>query len=388
MLYNKESLSKSIIEWRRSLHQIPELGLYLPQTRAYICKALDEMGINYTLHKNSSAIVVQIEGSENGKTFAIRGDMDALPLREKTCLPYASQNENMHACGHDAHAAMMLGTAKILHDNKDKIKGTVKVLFQPGEETLEGAKAMISEGALLNPKVDAMISLHVVAKLPDYPLGKIGLKKGAMMAGKYAFKIVSHGEGGHMSDTANIKNPIISIARAISSVGDLEQYCKNNNFDVIIGVGLLSAGVKENIIPKEASAVGSIRYHNKEQADIIAEKLEEFCSRFECEIEWTANMPNVVNDEKFTQELYENSLSHSECDTFLYNGRSMAGDDMCYFFEHCLGSYIHINCGFLNDEDNYNLHNPNLLLNEEVFWKGSVFAAHSAIDWLNSHYND
>ena len=156
-----KEVEESIIEWRRSLHQIPEVGLDLPKTSQYVAKQLEEMGIEYRKNVGVSGIVGLIKGEKEGKTIALRADMDALPIKEETGLPFAAQNGNMHACGHDAHTAILLGVAKVLSENKDKIKGNVKLIFQPAEEGPGGAKPMIDDGALENPKVDAIMGLHV-----------------------------------------------------------------------------------------------------------------------------------------------------------------------------------------------------------------------------------
>lgn len=166
---------EKVIKIRRDLHQIPELELELPKTMEYISKVLDEIGVNYKKLLNGNAIVVQIDGEQKGKCIAIRADSDALPVVEKTGLSFASTNGNMHACGHDGHTAMALGACMILNENRDKLKGTVKIFFQPGEETPGGALPMIEEGCMENPKVDAVIGLHEGCLIPiEY--GKIGVK--------------------------------------------------------------------------------------------------------------------------------------------------------------------------------------------------------------------
>lgn len=135
-----KEVEQDIINWRRELHQIPEVGLDLPQTSAYVAEQLRKMGIPYREKVGVSGIVGLIEGGQPGKTIALRADMDALPIKEETGLPFASKNGNMHACGHDAHTAILLGVAKVLNENRDKLKGNVKLIFQPAEEGPGGAK--------------------------------------------------------------------------------------------------------------------------------------------------------------------------------------------------------------------------------------------------------
>ena len=156
-----KGIQEQIIAWRRELHQFPETGHDIPKTAAYISEKLDELGIEYRANVGGHGIVALIKGEKDGKTIALRADMDALAVEEKTELSFASTNGNMHACGHDGHMAMLLGAAKIINSHKNEIEGNVKLIFQPAEEGPGGAKPMINDGALLNPKVDAAISIHV-----------------------------------------------------------------------------------------------------------------------------------------------------------------------------------------------------------------------------------
>ena len=153
-------MQEEIVRWRRDLHRIPELGFALHQTSSYVRSRLEEMGLPYRTAAETG-VVALIEGSGRGPTLAFRADMDALPVREETGLPFASTNNNMHACGHDAHTAMLLGTAKILLKYRSRLQGNVKLLFQPGEEGYGGAARMIADGCLEDPPVDAAIGLHV-----------------------------------------------------------------------------------------------------------------------------------------------------------------------------------------------------------------------------------
>ncbi len=182
VLEEVKKVEPDIIACRRDLHQIPELGLNLPKTIQYIKGKLDEMGIEYHTLVDGNAIVGLIKGGQDGKTIALRADIDALPIKEETGLPFAAAGDCMHACGHDAHASILLGAAKVLNNNKDKLKGNVKLLFQPGEEYPGGALPMIEEGAMENPKVDAVMGLHAGTISKDVEKGKIGVSYGPMMA--------------------------------------------------------------------------------------------------------------------------------------------------------------------------------------------------------------
>ncbi len=159
-----QRLHQRITTWRRDLHGIPETGVDTPQTEAYICAELDKIGVSYRKGLGKHGVVALVEGKHKNRVFAIRADMDGLPIKEETGLPFASQNGCMHACGHDAHAAMGLASVKLLHDVREKIEGSVLVVFQPGEEGCTdgpgGAKRMLDDGAFDDPKPDAMVGLH------------------------------------------------------------------------------------------------------------------------------------------------------------------------------------------------------------------------------------
>ena len=158
------NLQEQLINWRRALHQIPECGLHLPKTMAYIRSQLDNMDIPYTFHEDISCIEAIL--GNGGNCFLLRGDVDAVPVREEADVPFKSTNGRMHACGHDLHGTMLLGAAKLLKEKVEELQGTVKLLFQSGEEIFAGARAAIEAGVMENPKVDAGFAIHVFPKMP------------------------------------------------------------------------------------------------------------------------------------------------------------------------------------------------------------------------------
>jgi amidohydrolase len=192
------NLQPQLVEWRRQLHQKPELGFQEKFTSAFIAQKLQKWGIEHQTGIAQTGIVAIIHGekpSPNAKILAIRADMDALPIQEENQVPYRSQNPGiMHACGHDGHSAIALGTAYHLHQHRHSFAGKVKVIFQPAEEEPGGAKPMIAEGVLKNPDVDAIIGLHLWNNLP---LGTVGVRKGALMAAVECFDCTILGKGGH-----------------------------------------------------------------------------------------------------------------------------------------------------------------------------------------------
>ena len=202
ILEEAQEINDLLIKWRRDLHQIPETDLELPKTVEYISKRLDEMNVEYKVFPEVSVIIAQI--GKGDKCFLLRSDMDALPVEEETGLEFASKNGCMHGCGHDLHATILLGAAKILKAHEEELPGVVKLLFQPGEETFRGAKAAVEAGVLENPHVDAAFAAHVFAAIP---CGTIGYGVEAM-ASVYGFKITLTGRGGHGSAPEGCIDPI------------------------------------------------------------------------------------------------------------------------------------------------------------------------------------
>ena len=185
-----KEIEETIIKDRRNLHKIPELELNLPKTVAYVEEELKSLGIPYKKLVNGNALVAEI-GTYKGKCIAIRADMDALPITEETGLDFKSTHQGcMHACGHDGHTAMALGAARLLKENEDKLDGLVKIFFQPSEEIPGGAKPMIDEGCMENPKVDRVIGLHEGGIFGNLPQGTIAYKKGPMMASMDALSLI------------------------------------------------------------------------------------------------------------------------------------------------------------------------------------------------------
>ena len=385
MMFDLSNLSEIIKQWRHDLHSIPEIGLHLPMTRAYICKELDKMGVEYTLHNNSSSAVAIIRGGCEGKTFAIRCDMDALPIKEETDIPFASTNGNMHACGHDAHTAIGLGVAKILTENKEHFTGCVKILFQAGEEGADGACYMIKDGALQNPNVDVIIALHVITNFPNLPIGAIGLKHNNILAGTRTFEIRAKGTGGHIANIASITNPIITLCKVAVGIDSIQKKAIENNQDLALSATVFHSGSQRNIIPTEAILEGSIRYYDELYADMISQKMGELCDENDCQLSWGTVLGAVVNDNKFTTQLVEIATTYDDIKMVVLKDKFMASDDIYHFFKQVRGSYIHLNCGFEDMAKNLPLHTPGLILNEDAFVNGALFMARCAADWLNQN---
>ena len=216
LLQEAQAIQEQIVAWRRYFHQNPELGLELPVTAAYVKDELTKLGVRFR-DCGQSGVLAYI-GKEGGKSILLRGDMDALPLTEDTGLPYASQCPGkMHACGHDTHAAMLLGAAKLLKDHESQLNGLALLMFQPGEETLAGAKSMIDDGLLENPKPDHAVAIHIAGA--PLKTGQLKMGRGVVSASSDNIRVILHGKGGHGASPQNSVNPIFAAAKIVEEIG-------------------------------------------------------------------------------------------------------------------------------------------------------------------------
>ena len=244
-----------IVSIRRYMHMHPELSFQEFETSNYIKSILKSWDINFLDGYANTGILVNLEGKEpSSRVIALRADFDALPILEENDVEYKSKNEGiMHACGHDAHTASMLGALKILHKTKDHWRGTIKFIFQPAEERLPGgAKQMIEEGVLENPNVQHVIAQHV---LPELEVGKVGFRCGTYMASTDELYITISGKGGHAAIPSSYNNPIIASSELVLN---LNQFF-NDKADAIFAIGYIDGKGSTNIIPKEVNLMGTFR---------------------------------------------------------------------------------------------------------------------------------
>jgi amidohydrolase len=308
-----KKLFPKILEVRRHLHRHPELSFQEFKTSEYIQKHLKEAGIEFTAGHVKTGIIALIKGKDPGKrTILLRGDMDALPIEEKNNVEYCSQNKGvMHACGHDVHSASILGAALILNELKNEFEGTVKIVFQPGEEVLPGgASLMIKEGLLENPKVDKAIALHV---FPNMEAGKVGFRKGMYMASTDELYLTVNGKGGHAAMTAEYVNPlliaseiILEVNKKFMSEGSLKE-TKGENIPTVVAFGKIEGKGATNVIPDKVEIQGTVRTMNEEWRASIHRQLQEIVrhvsSRYKIDsvLRIEKGYPFLVNDEKVTE---------------------------------------------------------------------------------------
>lgn len=301
------AITPSLVELRRELHQIPEVGLDLPKTQTMVLDALAGLPLEITTGKDLTSVVGVLRGGQPGPTVLLRGDMDALPVVEETDLEYASQNGNMHACGHDLHTAGLVGAARLLSVHRDELRGNVIFMFQPGEEGLGGAGYMIREG-LLQATGEKPIAAYAVHVWSHAAKGLFQTRPGTMMAGSNQLHVTVHGKGGHGSSPHTTVDPVPVVAELVLA---LQTYATRrvNVFDpIVITVTQLAAGVAVNVIPNSARLGATVRTLSTATFDQLSRELptlaEGIASAYGCtvHVDFSKQYPVTVNDAERTAE--------------------------------------------------------------------------------------
>ena len=387
-----KKIQKDIVDWRRDLHRIPEIGFELPQTSSYVADKLTQMSIECKTKGGVSGIVGFIKGEQKGETIALRADMDALAINEETGLPFASTNGNMHACGHDAHTAMLLGAAKIINANRDKLKGNVKLIFQAAEEGPGGAKPMIEDGALEDPKVDAILGLHIGLIFKEIGTGAIGVSYGNLMASvdKFSIKIKGRGCHGAMPDIG--VDPIVIAGQIITALQTIISREVKSTNPAVLTIGQINGGRAYNIIPDSVEMLGTVRATDKKEREKILFRMEEIIASFtkgmrgDYEFNYTFGYPPLINDAQFTKgfvQTAEKVIGKDKIVEILYP--TMGGEDMAYFLEQVPGTFFFLGGGNEAKGIVYPHHNSKFNVDEDIFWVGTALLVQGALDWLERH---
>ena len=395
LFHEATQIKDVIIANRRHLHQIPELSLDLPQTAAFVEEKLKEMG--YEPKRIGDCGVVATIGNGNGKCFLIRADMEALPVVEDADIDFKSTNGNMHACGHDCHAAMLLGAAQLLKNHESEIEGTVKLMFQPAEETMEGAKMMVEGGVLENPHVDAAMGAHVFTAMP-MPVGSVALMGAKMrMAGSDWFTINVTGKGCHgaMPNTGvDPLNVISHIHIALQAINSRELDPMDN---LVLTVGQMHGGQTSNVIPNEAMMSGTIRTLKNETRAMVKSRMEAIVNSIatavgaEAKVEWGAGCPVLIQNEALYKEVdgYLKKLDGMlflNLDELGYSGSSgMGSEDFAYVSNEVPAVFLGVPAGKPEDGYVYPQHHPKARFQEDALPSGAAAYAQVALEWLKNH---
>lgn len=380
------------VEWRRILHRYPETGLILPQTADFVTKQLTAAGIEFTTYANHSGVTAII-GKGPGKTIAIRADMDGLPIKEETGLTYASVNDNMHACGHDAHTAILITTAVILKEHEDELKGKVKLIFQPAEEGPGGADPMVKDGVLEG--VDAILALHTGTLDGMHPKGSVVTSYSNMFAADDQIAISIEGLGGHGSTPQDCVDPVAVAALIINNIQYIVSREVPPSESVVITMASVEAGRGTyNIIPETATIKGTVRNGSSIVRDYVLKRIKEIAvgtaelMRAKCTVEVLDGYPALINDKAVVESFVKSAKKIlPEEDIILMRHGLMGGEDAAFFFEKVPGCYFLLTdfAPCPSDGKTYGVHHPKFCIDEDIFYKGPALFAQVAFDWLEEN---
>jgi hippurate hydrolase len=342
-------LLPELVDLRRALHAEPELDLDLPKTQARVLEALEGLGLEITLGQKSTSVVAVLRGGKPGPSVLLRGDMDALPVRELTGLDYASTNGSMHACGHDLHVAGLVGAAKLLAAHRDELAGDVIFMFQPGEEASGGAGLMIEEGLLeaAGTRPVAAYGIHVAPG----PLGTFSTRAGTLMAGANELRITVHGSGGHGSQPHTANDPVPALAAIVTALQNMATRSFSVFDPIVLTVTQLEAGDAINVIPDRARLGATVRTLSRESVDKLITQTRELADGIAAahgctaEVDFEVNYPVTVNDGDRTREaMAELRALFGEERVLEAENPLMGSEDFSLVLEEIPGTFLFLAC--------------------------------------------
>jgi amidohydrolase len=395
-------IEKKVIEWRRHIHQYPELSNREFKTSAYIAKHLASLGIEIDTGVAHTGVVGLLKTGKPGPVIALRADMDALPVTERNSLSFASKEKTiyngqetgvMHACGHDAHVAILMGAAEILSKNRKDLKGTIKFIFQPSEEGAPegeegGAKLMVKEGVLDNPKVDAIFGLHVQA---IRKLGQIGYKPAGMMAAADWFTIKVYGKQAHGAAPWKGIDPIVVSAQIINGLQTIiSRQTDLTKEPAVISVGKINAGIRENIIPEYAEMGGTIRTFDVEMQKQIHERIVLMATNIaessgaKAEVFFDKKTPVTYNDPALTEKM-ANALNRAAGEgNVMRIPVDTGGEDFAYYQQKVPGFFFFVGAcpPEVDPAKAPSHHTPDFMMDEKVLLTGLKGMLNVTLDYM------
>lgn len=380
-----ESIEKYVIDMRREFHANPELSFEEFRTSKRITEELNKMGIENTKCAGTGVIGI-IKGKKPGKTVALRADMDALKITEVNDIPYKSQNIGvMHACGHDGHSAMLLGAAKMLNAIKDEISGTIKLIFQPAEEMIAGAKKMIDEGAI--DGIDGILGIHLWNNIET---GKINVEAGPRMASADPVIIDFYGKGGHGSMPNQTIDPVVVASSFVMNSLSMLSREKSPMDSVAFTIGDLKCGTRFNVIPDNAHLEGTLRCFGEKSRKHCIDAIKRYAEstalmyNAKAKVKMTKGTPATINDDKFSQIAFETGKKIVGTDNMIHLEKTTGSEDMSYYLSEIPGAIAFVGSGYKEKEKTYPHHHPMFDINEDSLKIGTALYVNFALDFLNN----
>lgn len=377
------ALKDQMIRWRRALHREPEVGLHLPKTSAFLKARLEEMGIEYTTLVDGSCITATLGQGE--PCIMLRADCDALPIKEMSGESFASENEAMHACGHDMHAAMLLGAAKMLKECESQLTGRVKLFFQPGEEAAHGAATCVEEGILENPAPDVAFALHVASQVP---VGVFAWGSKAL-ARAHNFKVTVTGVGGHGSMPYMCVDPITPAAYIHLGLQELLTREIKGSDEAVITIGSFQAGEASNVIPQTAVLKGNMRTFDDEVHDFLYKRIGEIAPAIAQTYRASAVVESISDDPMLVCDVDLSRLASDAIKCAVPGAQVlddklhvMGSEDFSYIARELPSTYFMVGAKMADTEDIYGQHHPQVRFNEDCLPIGAAAHTAVALAWL------
>ncbi|MAT89197.1 MAG: N-acyl-L-amino acid amidohydrolase [Flavobacteriaceae bacterium] len=402
VLKDVEAIEGDVIDWRHHFHENPELSNREFKTAETIAAHLKSLGLDVQTGVAKTGVVALLKGNQPGKVVALRADIDALPVTERNDLPFKSEVTTtflgqetgvMHACGHDTHTAILMGVASVLSKHKDKIKGTVKFIFQPAEEGPPpgeegGAKLMIKEGVLTKPDVDAIFGLHINS---GTPVGTIKYKPGGTMAAVERFVVNVQGKQTHGSAPWAGVDPIYISAKIIDGFQSIiSRESPLVEEAAVITVGKITSGVRFNIIPESAEMIGTVRTLNPQMRDMIIKRMTEMARDIAkayggtATVEWQNNTVVTYNDPELTTQMLPSLESVAGKNNVVLTKASTGGEDFSYFQEEVPGFYFFLGGMTPGNTEAFPHHTPDFKIDDNGMLLGVKAMTQLTLDYLNA----
>ncbi|WP_316746427.1 amidohydrolase [Pedobacter gandavensis] len=399
------SIAQQVIDWRRDLHEHPELGNQETRTAAIVAKHLKSLGIEVQTGVAKTGVVGILKGGKPGPVVALRADMDGLPVTERVDLPFASKVKTiyngqevgvMHACGHDSHVAILMGVAEVLASMKKDISGTVKFIFQPAEEGVPegeegGAALMVKEGVLENPKVDVIFGLHINSQTP---VGEITYRPGGIMAAVNDLKITVTGKQAHGAYPWSSIDPIVISAQIVNNL----QTIVSRNLNVtenpgVVTIGAINGGIRSNIIPEKVEMLGTIRNFSKEDEAMFIERVKTIATKTaeaggataEVKIPYSNHYPVTFNDVALTEKMLPSLQATAGAAHVRLKPPVTGAEDFSFYQEKVPGLFIFLG-GMPKGQDPLKApshHTPDFFIDESGFGLGVEALSNLVLDYMN-----
>jgi len=396
------AVESKVIEWRRDIHQNPELSNREFKTAEKIAAHLKSLGIEVQTGVAHTGVVGILKGKKSGKVVALRADIDGLPVLERNDLPFKSTAKGeymgeevpvMHACGHDTHIAILMGVAEVLSKNTDKIKGTIKFIFQPAEEGSPpgeegGAELMVKEGVLENPKVDVIFGLHINSQTP---VGTIGYKPGGALAAVNSFEIHVKGKQSHGSQPWSGIDPILISAKIIDGLQTIiSREAELINEAAVITIGKISGGVRSNIIPESVEMLGTLRTLDYGMREMIQRRMKEMVPDIakayggEAILEFNLGYPITYNDPDLVEQMLPSIQRVAGSENVKLKKATTGAEDFSFFQEKVPGFFFFLGGMTPGNTESFPHHTPDFFIDDSGLLLGVKALTEMSLDYLNS----